>query len=884
MKMKKSLRNEILMIGIDIFITMLAVVVVFQLWNRDIHVPISFQNDGLGAVATVKGMIEGEGIWHRSYWSAPFGESNYMVDYILPLFFIKIIILFVKDAAVVINIFWMLTYVLTAITTYLLLRKFNVRYSIAILGSIIYNFLPYHYFRIEHFWLCGCYIVPLAMWLILDAMGIIEHSEEKIIFSIGKVELTKRTIINTVFCVLIGLNGVYYAVFTALLILIMSFFRTISEKCMKHILTGIYDTCWIFAPIVIFYICPTLLWGNSQMGDAGATRNIYDIERYALKLLALFFPVQGHRIKALADFTEHYSEVFNLNNESFTVVLGLTMSVGFILSLLAVFCKRIFKSKGGIVTAIGQINIVILLIACQGGLAGYIGIFLTSAIRCFNRMSIYIALGAVMTICILLEGLMDKKHIKRVSEAVIVGILLVFGVWDQTSEQFSAYSLFNPYENEYQLPYAEKEEEYYQLCEYFSDIQEEIGDDSTIYMLPRNPYYGTENAPFAPIKSYVCSGNLNWSYSEWNKGYKIYFETVEKHGTQALLNTICMMDMSGIMVDRQGYSTGQEFWNVCKEIEKLTDQEAYVDESGQLFFYNINNYKDDFLKQYEEDELKRIQKTIKQQVEGIEISSVDIENLYLTGEHQGETFVIQGGNMQYGPYVDLAAGTYRVTAVGENLDKGTAYVTSEGGKKQIEISNMEQSNHELIYEFTIKSDETDVEFVMRSETEDITLEEYYYEKDMGDGFHDLLEYYQGIASMEKATCMFMPASLTQKDLYVSEKHIRTKNGQMILNSGEEQYGPYFVLEKGEYVVEICGDNLKNVEVDVGYNFRAERLDVNFLQKSDNMIIYEFVLPEDVENIEITMKNTGEDEVKIDSYTYVKKMEAEEQIDLLSKYH
>lgn len=885
MKMtKNNLRNEILMICLNVLVTMLLLMMVFQLWNKDIHVPIAFQNDGLGAVATVKGMIEGEGIWHRSYWSAPFEESNYMVDYILPLFFIKIIILFVKDAAVVINIFWMLTYVLTAITTYLLLRKLHVRYSIAILGSIIYNFLPYHYFRIEHFWLCGCYIIPLALWLIFDVMGIVENSEEKIVFSNDKIKLTKRVVLNTVFCVLIGLNGVYYAVFTALLLLIMSFFRSIGEKNFKYVLTGLYDTCGIFLPIIVFYIFPTLLWGNSQMGDTGATRSIYDIERYALKIMVLFFPVQGHRIKALADFTEHYSEVFAVNNESFTVVLGFLMSVGLVLSLLSLFCKRLFGSKGRIIRGIGQINLIILLVACQGGLAGYIGVFLTSAIRCFNRMSIFLALGAMIVVCILLEAFLNKRGIKKVGEAIIVGVLLIAGVWDQTSEQFAIYSLFNPYENEYQLSYVEKEEEYYQLCEYFSSIQKEVGDNSTIYLLPRNPYYGSTNTPFAPIKAYVCSEDLNWSYSEWNPGYKAWFDKIEMQGTEALLNAICLLDMSGIIVDKQSYITKQEFDQVCMEIEALTEDEVYKDGSGQLYFYNINHYKENYLKKYTDDELEMMRKAIANQIEGIEISAVDVGELYLlNGSYNGE-FAIRSDDMQFGPYVDLKAGTYKVTAIGENLDQSIVGVTSQEGRKQIEISNIEQSDRKLTYEFTIKSDEDDVEFVMSGGTEDITIKAYYYEKDMGNGFHDLLEYYQEIASLENANILSKSISLTQKDLYVSEHHIRQTNGRMILESGDEQYGPYYVMEKGRYVVEICGDDLEDIEVDVGYEFRKKRVDVTYLKKDDKTIIYEFVLPDDVENIEITMKNNGENDAKIDSYICAQTNRAKSHAELLSGYY
>ena len=114
------------------------------------------------------------------------------------------------------------------------------------------------------------------------------------VFSIGKLKVTKRQIVNLVLGLLIGLNGIYYSVFAVMLIMVMAFFNCISKKDIKKIAVGVYDTIAIFAPIVLFYVMPTVLWGNSMMSEAAATRNIYDIERYALKVAALFFPVQGH--------------------------------------------------------------------------------------------------------------------------------------------------------------------------------------------------------------------------------------------------------------------------------------------------------------------------------------------------------------------------------------------------------------------------------------------------------------------------------------------------------------------------------------------------------------------------------------------------------------
>lgn len=867
---QKKWQKEVIALVVNIIITLIAVVIVFQLWNKDINVPISYQNDGLGAVATVKGMIEGEGIWHRSYWSAPMEEDNYMVDYILPLMIIRVIILFVKDAAVVINIFWILTYILTAITTYLFLRKLGIRYSIAIFGSIIYNFLPYHYMRIEHFWLCGCYIIPLCLWLIMDAAGVVSYEQKQNVFSIGKLKVTKRQIVNLVLGLLIGLNGIYYSVFAVMLIMVMAFFNCISKKDIKKIAVGVYDTIAIFAPIVLFYVMPTVLWGNSMMGEAAATRNIYDIERYALKVAALFFPVQGHRIKALADFTEYYSEVFNLTNENCTVILGIIMSIGLVLSLLGVFCKSLYKTDHELVKCMGQINMVIILIACQGGLAAYIGIFVTTAIRCFNRMSIFIALASLTVVCISLENAIVHWKIKRYMELAGISALTLFGIWDQTSAEYATYSLYTADKISYEWSYDEKEKDYYSLKNYFADIKQLVGEDAIIYMLPREPYYGPDNKPFAAIKSYVCSDGLRWSYSEWNAGYKKYFKKIEETGVESLLNTISVLDMSGVLVDSQSYSTEEEFSDVCQEIEILTGEKPVIDESGELYFYDIVNYKNELLENYSTEQLQRMRTAIENEIKGIKITSVDTSELYLYNKGKVENeCLIEKGDLQFGPYIDLEAGKYQITVVGNHLDEGTVKVTAGKGTKVINSQIIKSEENQLVYQFELKKDEDDVEFLLESTSSDLLVDGYYYERDMGYGYHDVLEYYQDLLECEEMNIGSMSLKLNSTNLFVDDKPIKTKKGQLVLEAGEEQYGPYIYLEKGAYIVSIEGENLQELDAEIGYNFRENTVEINYLSKEENKIVYEFNVKKDIDTVEITLRNNGKTEALIDSYVCTK---------------
>ncbi len=112
------------------------------------------------------------------------------------------------------------------------------------------------------------------------------------------------------------------------------------------------------------------------------------------------------------------------------------------------------------------------------------------------------------------------------------------------------------------------------------------------------------------------SDGLRWSYSEWNAGYKKYFKKVEETGVESLLNTISVLDMSGVFVDSQSYSTEEEFSDVCQEIEILTGEKPVIDESGELYFYDIVNYKNELLENYSTEQLQRMRTAIENEIKG----------------------------------------------------------------------------------------------------------------------------------------------------------------------------------------------------------------------------------------------------------------------------
>ncbi|GFH91372.1 hypothetical protein IMSAGC002_02628 [Lachnospiraceae bacterium] len=874
--------KEGLSLIIDAIVTLLAVFIVFRIWERDIYVPISYQNDGLGAVATIKGVIEGNWIWDRPYWSAPYGETTYLVDYILPAIIVKVITLFSKNAALVDNIFWLLTYLLTMITTYGLLRNLKVRYSLAIFGSVIYNFLPYHYFRIEHFWLCGCYVIPLALWIILEGMDFIEYKKNSI--SIGKYFIPKNVVINILFAIIIGLNGIYYSIFSIILILISSFIVSMNKKKYIYFVRSLLYSGFIMLPICTYYFLPSIfLDGGKTLTAVEATRNVGEIELYGLKISSLFFPVQGHRISAFADFTKKYSEMLGIRNEAFTVTLGLIMSIGLIVSILSLFFNYIGGKRRNTIIKLGQLNVIILLIACTGGMAHYIGIFLTSSIRCYNRMSIFIALNAVIVVCVLIEELFRKISINCIIEYIIIAALMVIGIWDQTSDSFSQYSLFNPEKNEYQWSYKEKEQEYHELNKYFDNIENIVGAGATIYQMPQMAYYGGDNIPFVKMKGYICSKNLKWTYSEWYPAYKEWLNILEQKEPETFLKTIAMMGITGVLIDKESYATEDEFQTVYKGIKNLCNEEGYVDSSGNLYFFDITKYSENYLSKFSQDEMEINRKAIKNEIDGVSITYIGIDKFFTTqNEAEKETYInLIAGETQYGPYIDLPEGEYRITVYGENLANVHAWVTAGGGDKTIKLKNFISSDSKITYDFALEELTEDVEFLMES-NEDIRILGYYYELKNTQDYHDIYEYYQGVWNLAKEMNGSNKMSVKGQDLYVGQGKIATINNRMILDANKLQYGPYYYLLEGKYNIKIRGKNLGNAKVWVTSNCGKKEIAVNDLEITDNSISYQIMLGQDEEGIEFLMENQGDSVIEIEEYSY-SPVEEEKEWGIIGEY-
>lgn len=849
--------KKMLVFCANIGVSLLFLFFTYRLWERDFHVPIVYKGgDGVGALLTIKAAIEGKGFFDFDTFCAPFGEKLYSQDYFFPYLIVKFATLFTNDVGVAANLFWISTYILTAVSMYIFLKKLGCTWITIILGSTLYNFLPYHYFRLEHFWLMGCYIVPLVGYMaveMLEEQFEVEDTRKK----------RKEWLIRFAFAVIIGLNGLYYSVFSIMVLTITLFYSVVYKKRHQVIKKYLTDCIGIVLPILILYVIPLALLGTNELSNIAGERNISHINIFGLNLILLFLPIPGHRISAFGDFTEYCYEQMNINVENYTESLGIVMSVGVIVAVLFAFKKTCDEKWKERIRDFGIIILIIFIVATIGGLDNFIAIFLSASIRCYNRLSIFIALFAIGTVCLLLDkaGRDFKERKIYYLFGGICAIVTIIGVLDVTSPNFSKYETYDIGEREYICDYSSIKEEYNNDVDFFQRVNEELDTEKMLFIVPYNvdiTKYG-QNGYFHRIKTYVLHPEIRTSVTLFDEKYANWWTNVSGADVETQIKLMSVLGYSGILIDESSFSSESEMNDYIESISEYVDEKnVIISDNENLRFYSIREWKEEFLSRYSDEELKEWKDDIYLDIYSSEYRSVNTDELYGMNKKN----VVEAGKTQYGPYYSLEAGCYQVVLYGSNLSNTDVKVTADSGKYQIPITNIDVSNEYIQYEFSIDERYDDIELIAKS-NQDFEICKYYYALKENENF-DLRNILQAKKRLKEEFGLGgYKKEIPLESLEIIGDGKFTKSG-IILHDNSIQYGPYLYLEPGEYQVSIKGDGLAEIKFRATAECGEQTLDINVVEQNDTALIYEFKLYDSMTGIEFLIES-GIDNVYIEEY-------------------
>lgn len=713
---KNSIWYEILWMLFITGIVSISVFFIFHLYEIDLTTMIDVQGDACGVAGLaydyINGIKSGHGILTL---------KNSLFNAKLELSFLHKIglflcCLFFDTFGTAVNFYYFGSYIFVALGMYIALRMLRKESWIATIGSVIYTFLPYHYLRGEqHIYLANYYMVPIACAMII---WLLDEQKERS----RKFNLTCILI-----CVLMGLTDIYYSVFLVIILFFVCLNNLWNKKSISKCFLEL-TLCGIpFLAIAIENIPYLISWFNhlgnnsNDFISAGTGRNLSELQQYGLRIVQLIYPIQNHRIDLLANFRNNL-DLYLGADETRMVTLGLLMTVGLITSVFIL----LFSNKNDVITEeikkYGALNVFIMLVANIGGLNIFIGL-ISASIRCYNRMSIFIAAFSIMTIVTVIQYVWSKRFNdirKRVFIILATALVMCLALFDQTP----AFSRAD-YEYNWELNYNTKK-----LVEEIDLITE---DDASILMLPiiteavaEKKYDMRNYEQFWPT---VYSDNLYWIQGTQTE-FKDWVSALSVMKMEEALNYIVCEGIEGIWLDENGYDK-ETFLDVKNSLDSLLGRPALISVSGKQYYYSLESYREFLSSKYTKEVWNEIsiQNRLLKSGRGIYYS---ISSLALAGNEKvvrDNSLVISSSEFQYGPYISLNEGIYQLTICGSNLQYADFNLCYDFGTKQILYDMEEEANQIEKLTFCIKNDVDNVEFILSNDSDiDVELNYYFLQK------------------------------------------------------------------------------------------------------------------------------------------------------------
>jgi hypothetical protein len=567
-----------------VVLCLLILTCVMKLWQADFKIPFTYFGDALLNSVAAKGAIE-QGWWlHNSSLGAPGGLDYAAYPTIDNAHFllIKIISLLTGDYALTLNLFYLLTFPLTTLTSLCFFKYFKFSYGVGLLGSLLFTFLPYHFFRSYHLFLAAYYPLPLMilviLWICAGGAFIVEPSLNR---RLPKLRLrNSKTFFALAVCAFVGSCGIYYPFFSCFFLVVAGVLASLQRRALYPMLAASILIAFMSAVVVINYL-PLINYQHSHVSASLGTRSVADAEVMGLKITQLLLPIGGHRVTALGALKYRYN-LGPLVNENDTASLGLIGSIGFLTLIFRLFHK---KPNAPMLDRLSVLNGAGLLLGTIGGFGTLFALLVSAQIRAYNRISVFVAFFSLVSVALILDPLYKslKSRKAQLGCLLVLSVLVVVGVLDQTSTTF----FFVP-------EYEAIKTEYRSDSDFVKNIEASLPTRAMIFQLPYVPF--PESPPLNKMtqdhehfKGYLHSKALRWSYGVIN-GEKedLWQRSVVAKPAAEFVQEISSAGFLGIYINRNGYPDGGA--RLEADLTALLGVKPTSSRTGNLIFFSLTGY------------------------------------------------------------------------------------------------------------------------------------------------------------------------------------------------------------------------------------------------------------------------------------------------------
>lgn len=489
--------------------------VALQLWRADLTVPLRYGavDDTKFYLMLVKGIIDHGWYLTNPSLGAPFHQQ--LLDYPqgaddLSFLLIRGLALTSSNPALVANLFYLLSFALVSLSSFFVLRRLGVSDAVAVVVSVLFSLLPYHFFRGEsQLVLSAYYSVPLGALLFLALL------DDRPLFG------RRRWAATLGLCLVIGSANAYYAAF-ALVLVAGATVASLTLRRRRSARDGGLVIALVVGTLVV-NLAPSLLQQAAHGTDAAVQRTATADQRspYALdlRLTNLVVPVPGSRIAALRRIAAGYDRaVAPAYCETCYASLGTVGTVGLgwivLCALGALAGGAGWWARRRLLAHAGAGVAIALAAGTVGGLSSVLEFVITPEIRAWNRISIVIAFFSLLAVALLLDPARKRLRARRGGAAwtgMLLAAVLAFGVFDQSTAQDVG-------------PYAASAREWRSDSTFVAAIQARLPAGASVFELPYVPFpegypdtpiggaLATYATKYEPLRGYLHSTTLRWSY------------------------------------------------------------------------------------------------------------------------------------------------------------------------------------------------------------------------------------------------------------------------------------------------------------------------------------------------------------------------------------
>jgi hypothetical protein len=551
----------------------------YHLRHNDLTIPLYYSGDSTYYNVIVKNFVETGHYNINPLLGAPGQQEMYDFPITHATHFLgfAILRLFTRNYGLVINLYYLLTYPLIAMTSLYAFRRLGISTGLGIAGGVLFAFLPFHVFRgANHLMHSSYYLVPLvvltALW-IADGHPLFgfesEKSEGK---SLGLV--TRDGWLALVVCALVGVDNPYWAFFSGGFLVVGGILGRFHYGHRRALYSSV-----VLGLVLSFTfglnLLPNLMYASRHGLNPISRRAPREAEVYGGRITQLLLPISNHRISSLAKWKASYNAAAPLVNENDTASLGIIGGIGFVALFAGFYRRRISK----LFESVSVLNLSAVLMFTVGGAGALFSFVVWSQFRGYNRMSVYIGFFSILAVLILIDRLFAGApgRIRMwLGSFVIPVALLGIGLADQIPVHFL--------QNRDQVEAAYRADR-----SFVEQIETLVGPHKMIFELPYAAFPGqapsnTQMSGYDELKGYLHSSSLRWSGGAMiGRDDDLWIRNVSAKPTRQLVASVLAAGFSGIYIDRYGYADHGA--NIEARLAELLGKEPLVSGDGRHSFF-----------------------------------------------------------------------------------------------------------------------------------------------------------------------------------------------------------------------------------------------------------------------------------------------------------